>query len=167
MSFRNFEYWENGDYVEKLSAYTCDCCLEYIAPNWYRVDSGGCDYCPDCAFKKDLIGESEYLPTVVTAWWREYRAKVYNNKIFVWKKNRKCPLDRKPADQRNTKEYSEWRSSVFERDNFTCVDCKKRGGYIEAHHIKKFKDFAELRFDVDNGKTLCKPCHVNVHRSNK
>lgn len=60
---------------------------------------------------------------------------------------------------RNSKEYSLWRTAVFERDNFTCIWCKERGGKLEADHIKPFASFPELRFAIDNGRTLCKKCH--------
>ena len=52
-----------------------------------------------------------------------------------------------------------WRLAVFERDNFTCQECGKRGIYIEAHHIKNWAKFPKLRFKISNGKTLCKGCH--------
>lgn len=52
-----------------------------------------------------------------------------------------------------------WRKSVFERDNWTCRECKVRGGYLEAHHIKPFAYFPDLRFGVSNGLTLCRSCH--------
>lgn len=54
----------------------------------------------------------------------------------------------------------QWRKAVFERDNYTCQMCKcKRGGDLEADHIKPFSLFPDLRHDVNNGRTLCKPCH--------
>ena len=56
-------------------------------------------------------------------------------------------------------EYRLWREAVFKRDNWTCVWCKKRGGRLEADHIKPFCNYPELRFAIDNGRTLCKSCH--------
>lgn len=60
---------------------------------------------------------------------------------------------------RSSKKYKEWRLKVFERDNFTCVICKAKNVYLNADHIKKFADYPRLRLDIDNGRTLCVPCH--------
>ena len=59
---------------------------------------------------------------------------------------------------RKSIQYKDWRTSVFGRDNWRCVWCGK-GGYVEADHIKQFAYYPELRFTIDNGRTLCKPCH--------
>lgn len=61
---------------------------------------------------------------------------------------------------RTSKKYKEWRMMVFGRDNFTCQDCGKRGCYLEAHHIKPFSTHKHLRFNVNNGITYCKACHI-------
>lgn len=60
---------------------------------------------------------------------------------------------------RHAPELVIWRNAVFARDDFTCQMCGERGGYLEADHIKPFAFFPELRHELDNGRTLCRPCH--------
>lgn len=60
---------------------------------------------------------------------------------------------------RNRKEYKQWRNSVFKRDDYTCQVCGVRGGKLQAHHIENFSSNKELRFNVNNGITMCFECH--------
>jgi len=64
-----------------------------------------------------------------------------------------------------TEGYAGWRLSVMERDLFTCQNCCKTGCKLQVHHIKSYKDYPELRTDINNGITLCIDCHKKVHKT--
>ena len=55
-------------------------------------------------------------------------------------------------------EYKKWRNAVFTRDFYKCVKCGSSRN-LEAHHIKEQCNYPALRFDINNGLTLCHACH--------
>lgn len=78
---------------------------------------------------------------------------------------------------RRTFKYRQWRSDIFTRDDWTCVNCCNRGCYLEVDHFPKM--FAEILieykittvqqaddcqelWDINNGRTLCRECHKNI-----
>lgn len=65
---------------------------------------------------------------------------------------------------RGSLEMKKWRETIFKRDNWTCTLCyvrskKNKAIILHADHIKPFAYFPDLRFDLNNGRTLCKDCH--------
>lgn len=63
-------------------------------------------------------------------------------------------------------EYKQWRTSIFERDDYTCQECKLRGGTKHPHHILPWCDYPESEYslNIDNGITLCPDCHYKTFK---
>lgn len=68
---------------------------------------------------------------------------------------------------RSSRSLEKWRMAVFERDEYICQDCGVCGGILNAHHIKLFSKYPELRTTLSNGVTLCEKCHKLRHKKEK
>ena len=64
--------------------------------------------------------------------------------------------------KRNSYKYRKWREKVLVRDNYTCQKCGSKTN-LHVHHKKSFAGNPKLRFDIDNGVTLCEICHRSLH----
>lgn len=107
------------------------------------------------------VRHSEYMKDVVSS-----------GKHNFWKGGISKETRTFKANFQNTIEYRLWRTAVFERDNYKCVWCGARNGNgkkieLNADHIQSFIDYPELRLAIDNGRTLCRPCHYKRHSNHK
>jgi hypothetical protein len=59
--------------------------------------------------------------------------------------------------------YKNWRKSVYSRDKWRCrwPGCNATK-YLNAHHIKTWANFPGLRYELNNGITLCKRHHQMI-----
>ena len=66
---------------------------------------------------------------------------------------------------RNSLRYRIWRNKVYEKDYWTCQICKRKlkSGEIIAHHLTSFAFDIKNRFNINNGTTLCRSCHIKLH----
>jgi len=102
-------------------------------------------------------------------------------KMSLTKKGKPSKLKGKPRPQYQGENSSNWKGGitnkdnlqrgifkryiqkkVFERDNYTCQLCGKRGVKLQVDHIQSWKDYVELRFCIDNCRTLCMDCHYFI-----
>lgn len=65
---------------------------------------------------------------------------------------------------RTSTDYQNWRTKVFQRDEYTCQKCSQHGYKLNSHHIFDWKNYKYLRFEVNNGITLCDKCHRDFHK---
>lgn len=108
--------------------------------------------CVDCGATKKVKIRKGHIPKRCAPCLFRYRNGENNPR---WKGGI-TPINKKI---RQSKEYIDWRKAVFERDNYSCVWCSKRGGILHADHIKPFSTHPDLRMELSNGRTLCVPCH--------
>ena len=110
-------------------------CGDVFQMTWADFRQG--NRCPGCAIKNNR-GENHYK----------------------WNPNL---TDDDRERERNCPENREWIKVVFKIDDHTCQKCLVRGGELIAHHIFPWALFPALRFEVENGITLCKTCHDRYH----
>lgn len=64
--------------------------------------------------------------------------------------------------ERNRYRAKMWVKAVKDRDGWKCAECGATDR-LHAHHIKRWKDYPDLRYEVSNGVTLCHECHELAH----
>jgi hypothetical protein len=71
-------------------------------------------------------------------------------------------------EDRRSSAYVTWRKNIWTRDKYKCrianEDCK---GKIEAHHILSWREYPELRYQDNNGITLCHAHHPRKREEEK
>ena len=128
---------------ETLKCVNCNTVFERTASEIFWANQRGCEniFCSTKCKQEYHVGENH--PN-----WIKDRTQLKNqNKSMRW-----------------SKEMCDWRKSIYKRDNYTCQMCGNRSHkdnavILNAHHIKRFIDNENLRFDIDNGITLCEDCH--------
>lgn len=88
--------------------------------------------------------------------WRRGKTSPYKGEKHHWWKGGTTSLSEKI---RKSSAYRIWRKEVFERDDYTCVLCRRKGVKLNADHIKPFAYYPKLRLSLSNGRTLCVDCH--------
>jgi hypothetical protein len=60
--------------------------------------------------------------------------------------------------------YQQWRRVIRRRDGHKCqwANCGAKKN-LKCHHIRKWADYPTLRYDVNNGITLCREHHDSIH----
>lgn len=83
-----------------------------------------------------------------------------------WKEDRNS-LYKSEKKHEDTK-YRYWMKEVKDRDGWKCkINNKNCKGRLEAHHILNWVDYPELRYEINNGITLCQAHHPRGRANEK
>lgn len=71
----------------------------------------------------------------------------------------------KPDSRRKSRrgKHGAWARAIISRDGAKCQQCGANNVELHAHHIKSFAQYPELRWELENGTTLCSKCHWAEH----
>lgn len=137
----------------------CDCGNTTLIETWH-ITSSHKTSC-GCQMHQGKPHTQEELKKMSEAmkeyWTDEKRLSISGENSVHWKGGVE------KEDRRGVNGYRVWRDNVFSRDDYTCQKCGQRGGNLNAHHIKSWKDNKAERLEKDNGVTLCQSCHYNFH----
>lgn len=133
--------WNKGmnTSVEK----TClECDKKFSVPNFRKETA---EFCSKSCAGKQRTNLAKYQEE----YWRD---KIEGGYIPITPENK---LERKRFRESIQKE-------VLKRDNYTCQMCDARGCHLHVDHIQSWAEYVELRFDINNCRTLCVDCHYLV-----
>ena len=151
-------YWKNCDYCDK--EYHKAWSAQYCSKSCMRLD-------------KPIVLRGDDNPAKRP----EVREKIAKAHRGANSSNWKGGLTPLKKNIRDSWKYREWRSAVFERDNYTCQLCDERGCELNAdHYPQAFAEIlygqsiqtmqeafnCEVLWDTENGRTLCLACHLQT-----
>lgn len=140
----------------------CDCCK---TGRWIQFCQYS-DLCQPCSVKtKEFINKQSEIKKGKRATDKTKKLLSESHKgekSYSWKGG----ITHENKIFRHSFEYRQWRTSVFERDNYTCQECGLRGVVLNAHHILPLCDYRDPDYslNIDNGITLCEGCHNKTKR---
>ena len=93
----------------------------------------------------------------------KYCGRIHDSKYDCGKKPQRKKQGNEKDKFRWSRQWSEKREQIKERDNYLCQVCKVEGRYnyidLEVHHITPLEEDYERRLDDDNLITLCVTHH--------
>lgn len=90
----------------------------------------------------------------------ETRAKISKAQSGESNPNWKGGITPENVKERNCPKNKQFIREILQRDSFTCQACDQHGGRLCVDHIMPWALYPKLRYDSDNARTLCKPCHI-------
>lgn len=105
-----------------------------------------------------LLGHSHGFKKGNTPWNKDKkRPDMAGSKNPMWRGGKKSENEKQRIRFRKF-----YQGKVFARDNYTCQICDQYGGSLQVDHIKRWSEYPELRFEMDNCRTVCMACHYYI-----
>jgi len=152
---------------DKNNMYYCDACkLKIVVPQIIQEKYGVSN-----VFSLDSIKQKS-KETMISTYGVPYNMQRDDMKqmhLIAEKNNFWIDGRNRYSIDRNNSQLKTWRKKVWERDDYTCMVCRKydyknKDHTLNAHHFEGYLVDEDSRYDINNGFTLCKDCHTKFHK---
>jgi len=161
-----------GARTPRISIECKECANIFIVPNWKKATAKFCSHSCKSRFtcKKHIAGKKHIeetlkkisssrigKPHILTPEGKKsFTEKMSRQNNWKWIEDRTKLVTSKGSEERRSSRYKDWRRQVCNRDKWKCrisnIDCN---GRLEVHHILGFTEYPELKYDINNGISLC------------
>lgn len=177
--FKGFHHTEESKRKNSLSHLGNTCGFKKGKPSWNKGLKTG--IVPKTAFKKGQISWNKGTKGLMPIPWNKGTKGMMP---IPWNKGKKGMIgfwEGKRIPQISGANHYRWKGGVsseneklrtkfketiqkrvLKRDNYTCQLCGIRGVVLHVDHIQSWAEYPDLRFCIDNCRTLCAECHYKI-----
>lgn len=164
-----FRQIKSDKYITK----TCPVCSETFTTHQVQINRGGGKYCSlSCARKGSPTRKRNRAIVICQVCKKQierHHSEIKKSVKGLYFCSSDCWYEHNQGEnhylwaggqnERVNPNYTKWRKAVLERDKYYCRICHSQDR-LEVHHIKRFATHPDIRWNIDNGLTLCHDCHI-------
>ena len=133
-------------------------CITHMGTVLRKPINVSCDFCKiEIVRSPSTVNERNYC---------NYKCAGQGNKLYRSKENHwhwEGGITKATQQLRKSYESYLWRKEVIKLYGKVCCLCKSTEN-IETDHIKPWSVYPELRFEVTNGRVVCRSCHYGLRK---
>lgn len=143
--------------------YSCDDCNKIVETSYANYTRKTSKLCKQCISHKNDSCKGRIFSLEVRKRMSDAAPRKYGKDHFNFKDSK---LQELRIKERKLPKNLDFVKGCLKRDLYKCIKCNSNKK-LNVHHIELYSTHEDLRYEINNGITLCKSCHILYHKLNK